>query len=135
MGNRITQEDIEKMERLCKEGANIMQIAEKTRRCRSTVQRILKERGYTIGLPVVKCKENYKVPLRPEEIRRFRDNLKPGDMVYMQEDGVVQRYKVIEKYTYFVRVETSGSRRRTRKTSASYVELIISGRSGENGSR
>lgn len=135
MGKRITQEDITEMERMHKDGANIMQIAEKTGRCRSTVERILKKRGYVIGIPVVKSKETYKIPLYPKDIKKFRDTMQLGDTVYMQEDGIVKRYNVIEKYTYFVRLETSGSRRRTSKTSASYVELIISGRSGENGSR
>lgn len=135
MGKKPTKEEIEKIEQMRKEGANMMKIAEEVGRCRSTVERVLKERGYTIGPPVTKNKETYKIPLYPKDIRKFRDTMQLGDAVYMQEDGIVQRYRVVEKYTYFVRLETSGSRRRTRKTSASYVELIISGRSGENGSR
>lgn len=126
MGKRITQEEIIEIEAMCKEGANLMQIAEKVGRCQSAVKRILEGRGYKTGIPVAKNKETYKIPLRPEEIRRFRNDLNLGSMVYMEEDGSVKKFSVIEKYTYIVRLETVGSRR-PHKTSASYVDLMLAG--------
>ncbi|MDE7326282.1 MAG: helix-turn-helix domain-containing protein [Lachnospiraceae bacterium] len=135
MGKKLTKEEIEKIEKMRQEGANVMRIAEKVGRCRNTVERVLKERGYTIGVPAVKSKETYKIPLYPEDIRLFRDSMQLGDVVYMQDEGIVKRYNVIEKYTYFVRLKMIGSRR-PHKSSASYIDLIISGRSGEeNGSK
>ena len=60
-------------------------------------------------------------PITKGELRRYRRKLKIGDTVWIENEGILEKYRVIEKYLYFCILENA----RGRRTSETYVNLVI----------
>lgn len=72
--------------------------------------------------------EGMKCPLYPEEVRKFRDRLKPSSVFWLKtEDGVLEKFSVFEKYRNFVRLRAKG-RKGSLDISMQYTQLMIAER-------